>query len=969
MRRSLLMAVVVLLAAAGPVTAQPAGVPASSAGLDRLIGLPITGVRISSLGTDVHDAQIESLLALKTGEALSVSAVRQTLVHLMGLGTYLDVRVRGEADGAGVRIEIELIRLRKVGRLVFKGETALSDRILREAVLQRFGPQPPPGRATDVARTLEEVYRDYGYLRASVQPRPLDDAGDNAGDLVLDVSPGPRAVVGAVEVRGAPDDAVRAIGERLGLGRGDPYEPVELRKRLAADVDAFRVGGYLEARIDPFPRVNDAADRVDLDIVVTRGPLVRVAFSGDPLPERERGTLVPVAREASADEDLLEDSQFRIERYLRAQGYRDARAPFTRDESGDVLTIVFTVTRGALYRVSGVTLRSRSGNVGAELQAAVRVKTGEPYVLARLESDVTAVVDALRRRGFTRATVTPVTSPGTPLPSGDVPVGVIYDVDEGPRTVVTAIAFEGARVLADEQLSGFLTTRLGMPYFRSSVDADREQVLAEYRNRGYRSAVVDVVADLSAAGDEARLTFVIHEGPQVLVEHILVVGNTRTSEDTIRRELALRPGDALGDAAVAESQRRLAALGLFRRSTISELAHSAENLRDIVVTVEEAPATTLGYGGGLEFQKVETREFAPRGFFEIGRRNLWGKNRSVNLFSRVSLRRRDAYTADTVAGTDGTDTETHLEYRIIGSYREPRFFDTRGDLQVASVFEQGSRTSFRYRHRSARVDFVERRSGWSYIGQFAVERNEIFDDRINPVDRPLIDRLFPQLRLSSLAATVAHDTRNDPLEPVKGVLVSANGEVALPLLASQVGYFKTYVQAFAYRQSPWQPKLVLAGGLRVGLGTGFPRDIEFTQLDGTPAVERVRDIPVSKRFFAGGDTTVRGFDTDRLGSAGTFDRDGIPKGGHAELIVNTEARINLWKDFGVVGFLDIGNVFPRVDAVSLTDLRAGGGIGIRYKSPIGPLRVDLGFKLGTLRDFGAGRESRHAWHIGIGQAF
>jgi outer membrane protein assembly factor BamA len=500
------------------------------------------------------------------------------------------------------------------------------------------------------------------------------------------------------------------------------------------------------------------------------------------------------------------------------------------------------------------------------------------------------------------------------------------------------------------------------------VEADREQLVAEYRNRGHRSAGVDAVVDLSAAGGEARLTFVIHEGPQVLVEHILIVGNTRTSEATIRRELALSPGGALGDAAVAESQRRLAALGLFRRSTISELAHSTENLRDVLVTVEEAPATTLGYGGGLEFQKVETREFAPRGFFEIGRRNLWGKNRSVNLFSRVSLRRRDAYTASTDASAT-TDTQTHLEYRLIGSYREPKFLNTRGDLQVATVFEQGSRTSFRYRHRSARMDFVERRGGWNYIGQFAVERNEIFDDRINSADRPLIDRLFPQVRLSSLSATVAHDTRTDPLEPGSGQLVSANGEIALPQLGSQVGYFKTFLQGFTYRRLPWMPRVVLAGGLRVGLGTGFPRDVAFVSADGTPAVEQVRDIPVSKRFFAGGDTTVRGFQLDRLGTAETFDRDGVPKGGHAELILNTEARVSLWKDLGVVGFLDVGNVFPRVDAVSLSELRAGAGVGIRYKSPIGPLRFDVGFKLGTLRTYGTSREDRYALHISIGQAF
>ena len=122
--------------------------------------------------------------------------------------------------------------------------------------------------------------------------------------------------------------------------------------------------------------------------------------------------------------------------------------------------------------------------------------------------------------------------------------------------------------------------------------------------------------------------------------------------------------------------------------------------------------------------------------------------------------------------------------------------------------------------------------------------------------------------------------------------------------------------------------------------------------DGQPVIEHVRDLPASERFFAGGDTTVRGFQLDRVGRPDTFDSDGTPKGGHAELILNGELRVALWKDLGVVGFIDAGNVFSIVNDVSLADLRTGAGFGIRYKSPVGPIRIDIGFKLGTLQTFG-----------------
>jgi outer membrane protein insertion porin family len=387
---------------------------------------------------------------------------------------------------------------------------------------------------------------------------------------------------------------------------------------------------------------------------------------------------------------------------------------------------------------------------------------------------------------------------------------------------------------------------------------------------------------------------------------------------------------------------------------------------------------TLGYGGGVEFQKVETSEFAPRAFVEIGRRNLWGKNRSVNLFSRVSFRRHGTTTAADPLATPVTITATNLEYRVIGSYREPRFLNTRADLQVSAVLEKASRTSFRYRRRSARIDIGERlASGWSLLGQYSFERNEIFDDQINAIDRPLIDRLFPQVRLSILSASAVRDTRDDALDPGKGNLVSASGDLALRQIGSEVGFAKLFGQAFIYRQLPASRRIVFAAGARLGLGTGFRRSVQVIDAggqpvlgsDGQPTYENVRDLPANERFFAGGDTTVRGFQLDRLGRPDTFDRDGTPKGGHAEIILNSELRMALWRDLGVAAFLDFGNVFSEVTDLSVTRLRGSAGFGIRYKSPVGPLRVDLGFKLGALQSFGTFSEHRLALHISIGQAF
>ena len=138
-----------------------------------------------------------------------------------------------------------------------------------------------------------------------------------------------------------------------------------------------------------------------------------------------------------------------------------------------------------------------------------------------------------------------------------------------------------------------------------------------------------------------------------------------------------------------------------------------------------------------------------------------------------------------------------------------------------------------------------------------------------------------------------------------------------------------------------------------------------------------RTIPISQRFFAGGDTTVRGFALDRLGvpgglPGGTINDEGFPQGGNAVIILNAELRVPVTRNLGGVGFIDAGNVYDLVSDVSLSQIRTGVGFGVRYRSPIGPIRIDLGFKLDR-QEFGSGdtrkKERLTALHISIGQAF
>ena len=951
------------------------GGPAAAQAPETVFGKTVASLRVTVAGKPIQDDQVNSLLLIHLGDVLTMQAARETVQHVMGLRRYLDVRVEAQPEGTGVRVDVILVPLQDVRQLVFRGTLGQADSALKEVVTERFGQTPAIGRSADVARTVEEHLNSEGFLKATVRPAPMTDAELDAGELIFDVEAGPRARIRELRLSGDPQSDVDGLRKALAVAEDDVYKPADLKRKIDTYLAAIRKGGYYQAKVEQSATVTADRDAVDLSLIVTRGPLVVVEFSGDPLPVAVRTDLVPIEKEGTIDQDLLEDSERRIKDYLTARGYRDAAAQSTVSTAGGRLHVLFDVRRGPLYRMADdIAIVGGDAATAAAVKPLVKMGRGQPFVQANLDADVSALRTAYLQRGFSDAIITS-SQTVTDAAEGERAVTVTLTITEGVQMTVTSVTFAGRQQLTEEQVRGVVTVREGMPYYQPTLDADRDRLEAAYLNRGFRRVRVRVDVPPPDSGPGVNVRFVIQEGPQVMVDRILVVGNDRVGEPTIRRELDIRSGEPLGDEAVRQSQRKLAALGLFRRVTIAEVQHGQETRSDVLITVEETEATSLGYGGGLEFQKVETVEFAPRGFIELGRRNLWGKNRSVNLYSRVSFRHQTS-TATPVEPVNVS--LNNLEYRVIGSYREPRFAGGPGDFQVSAVFDQGSRTSFRYKHRSARVDYSERlKSGWRALGTYSFESNEIFDDQIDPVDRPLIDRVFPQVRLSKMSATMVRDLRDDALDPSTGMLVSFSGDLALRPLGSEVGLAKTFAQFFMFKQLPTARRIVMAGGVRLGVGSGFPRDVAVTDgngnpvpgPDGQPQTVTVQDLPASERFFAGGDTTVRGFQADRLGRPATFDRGGTPIGGHAELILNLEARVSLWKDLGVVGFIDGGNVFSDVNDFGFNKLRGSMGFGIRYKSPVGPLRIDFGFKLGALQTFGTYRESRTALHISIGQAF
>jgi outer membrane protein assembly factor BamA len=332
----------------------------------------------------------------------------------------------------------------------------------------------------------------------------------------------------------------------------------------------------------------------------------------------------------------------------------------------------------------------------------------------------------------------------------------------------------------------------------------------------------------------------------------------------------------------------------------------------------------------------------------------------------VGLRR------ETVATDDG-DPFGFIEYRATLTLRERRAFQSNSDLLVGFTAEQGVRTNFNFVRQAINAEVLRPVSPTvSVSGRYALDSTKLFDAIIPPDEQPTVDRLFPQVRLSILSTGVVRDRRDSLVAPTTGDLVSADFETALTLLGSEVDYAKAFLQYLRFTPITRSRRVVLATRAQLGIARAAAREPDEDDPVPFDPDDPFDDLPASQRFYAGGSTTVRGFQLDRLGVPEILNSDGLSNGGNAVIILNAEARTQVGDLFGrplaAVLFADGGNVFRRAADLHLGRLRGTAGFGVRWDSPLGPLRLDAGFKF-TRNTIGGGRERGWELHLSIGEAF
>lgn len=860
-----------------------------------LPGPPVASVRLEARAEDL--ARLERyLVEIKPGQPLSPITLRHVVELLHATGEFEDVVVETTPGPQGLEVLVRPVPAPLLSAIRIEGPRVLDEGRLKNVTRLRDGEPLWPDRLDRAGRDAALALVEDGYLEAQVRVEAVRH--EHGADAVFHVQPGPQARVREARAEGIPPHLVRAFRLPLAPRPGRPFE----RRRAEASAERLRKQlvklGYWRAVVSLEVAYDPSRAQADILFRVDAGLPVQLEFRGQKLPARLRGELAKLVREGGAKGDALDAADERLEAFLQARGHREPRVDHHEEAGPTRLKIAYDIVSGPEARVASLRVAD-APEEGLGVSLATRVDA--PLLDDRLAADGRSLTRALEDRGYADANVEAEVADG----GGALPV--VFRVKAGVQTKVAAVAVDSPVSLPADIAARELRTRAGQAYRVRDLARDRDGLIASYRDAGYPQ--VEVTPDIVMSPDrlQATVRFRVLPGARIEVDHVVLAGLHRTREAVLRRELRLAEGEPLGLSRVLDSQRRLGGLGLFQRISVTEMDPEAEGKRSVVVAVEEAPLTNLGYG--LGYAEDDQLRFS----VDLTRRNLFGMDRSLSTFARVSFK----------------------SSRLLATYREPYLLGRKQELLFTAFREEAERPYFNFVRYGATLQTARNLSpSWKLIARYTYQLTDTFNIQ-NPSQ---VGRDYASSTTSGPSASLVRDTRDDPLDPRRGHFVSADLQLSSVSLGGD-SFLRAFFQGSAYQRLT--AHLVLALATRVGLGRTFGR---FEPLF----------LPEADRFYLGGAYSLRGFKLDQV----------RPGGGNSLLFAGTELRWDLGKYLSTVTFAETGNVYPLASDTTLSDLRYTAGVGIRYRSPLGPLRLDWAYKLNRRGD-----EDASEFHFAIGHAF
>lgn len=948
---------------------QPDGGTASFSPLDSFQGLTISDIRFR--GATDSDS-LRPLLALNVGEPLEKHKLQRSIQALYATGRFATIQVEADRQEAG-RLALVFVAEENyfIGSLTLEGapERSPSASQLINASKLELGELYTREKVERGIERMRRVLEDYGFYRAAVRTSYLRHPDVRLVDVHFVVALGERARVGQVKVVGNPGFSEQKVRDIADLDPGDEVKPERVSRALRKLRDKYEDQDRLVASISVIEQTYQPdSNTVDYTFRIQRGPTVDVHIEGASLSKGRRKRYVPIYQEHAVDEALLSEGRRNMRDYFQTQGYFNVQVDYRLEreqENGDEhLHVIYRVEKGERSKLAKIEIRGNQYFRERDLRERMRIQEAGillshgRFSQSMLENDAEAIRNLYRSNGFRQVKVS--TSVEEAYEGKQGQLRAVLTIDQGSQTRVGQLDIQGNDRISADTIREQVTSRPGQPFSETNVASDREAVLNFYFAQGFPEASFQARASqVSQDPPLMNVTYTIHEGPQVFVDRVLLSGLDHTRPYVVRREFQVEPGDPLNQNQMTETQRRLYDMGIFNEVNIAvQNPQGQAPEKNVVVQVEEAKRYTFDYGVGFEVQtgggfdsttpqgKTDT---SIRFSFDVTRLNFLGRDHTVAFKSRVS----------------------DIQQRVLLSYEAPRWFGSERLKLNFTTFYDNTRDvrTFSSRRLEGSVQLEHQLSRLeTLLYRFSYRRVEV-DESTLSIDPNLIPLLSRPVRVGMPSISYIRDRRDDVISPTKGNYTTVDAGIAAGAFGSEADFMRFAVQNSTY-YAFGRPRWILARSTRIGIA-------EPVNLGGCdPAIRELANsacIPLPERFFAGGASSHRGF---AINQAGPRDAEtGFPLGGGALFLNNIELRTPplvlpfIEDNLSFAIFHDMGNVFEdtgdmikaftrlsqqpslpcedpaSTDKCSFSFMAHAVGVGLRYRTPIGPVRVDFGYNL------------------------
>ena len=917
------------------------------------IGSPVSAIEYRSDTAGLNIVELQNLIAVEVGVPLTQDQIARSLrnIQASGSSSEAEVLIRPASDAGVVvtfvlwsRIQVETVRL--------QGDLILNRREVR-AILEIGEAEPLiEDRILRSVFALEDFYESHGFLEATVLARPVIDRARKVADVTFEVDPGRPFEVTSIQFDGdiAPF-SVEDLQNRLKVKPGKRINRREVRG------DAERLGtwlfdqGYRLALVErPESSVdwNDAS--VTLAYRVDVGPQFHVEVLGGDIRRLKKNGSITFLGWQRYDEALLLQSISRIRRYFQQQGHYDVEVDWTETQTDEMFHLVITVVPGPVYELVDIGFSGNESINQSQLEVLMGTTTRRLFsagsgrlVDSALSDDMENIRSYYRLQGYWDARIGPYdVSRRLPEPAATLPedeprryLSVLIPIDEGLQRRTVDLVLEGTDEPIDPELYRKLPLRSGGPFHPQLLSQAESAIRADFDSRGYESAQVSATLDWSEDGTLVDVHIKVLEGPRSIIDRVILRGNRHTRSAVIRRSLGLGTGQTFNTDRLLQAQRDLYGLGAFSRADVRRAPGTPfKGERDILVEVDEANRNRVSYGGGFD------SENGVSGIFGFTRSNITGRGISGRFDLRLSQKDK---------------LGRLLIYQpFLGRFR----LSTTGSLFYIDE-ERGGEIPFDSKRRGGQLE-VERVGDASRVGLLYEYRWV----RALPIggaeEIPDLERDFENVRISSITPNYQLDHRDDPIDPTRGWTGGLQLEYAFPFIGAEEEFLKGFANYSHYLNLGSIG--IVAGNVRVGgiepisgnPVTARGSDDELGENE-CPIEQKQLCVPISERFFSGGRTTHRAYGRDRLGIVGETlveitDEDGnvtglTSIGGNGLFLINLDYRFPILGPVGGNLFVDSGNVWSDWREMDFSQMKTGIGIGARYKSPVGLVRLDVGWKL------------------------